>query len=100
MVTSNIDAVYGGHVGNHARFISCDVSFVFSISIRASPCPSPPCFLLKLCVHALELLLCCPIAVQLWLCLGWKDNECVVSLEGGREGGDGWREGGREEGGR
>ena len=40
----------------------------------------------------------------LWLCLGWKaqDNEFVVSLEGGREGGRLGRDGGREvgEGGR
>ena len=41
MVTSNVDAVYDSHVGNHARFVSHDVvNFVFSVSIRASPCPS------------------------------------------------------------
>ena len=46
MVTSNVEAVYDSHVGNHARFGSHDVvNFVFSVSIRASPCPSPPCFL-------------------------------------------------------
>ena len=56
MVTSNVDAVYDSHVGNQARFVSHDVvNFVFSVS-RASPCPSPPCFLLKLCVHDLEIL--------------------------------------------
>ena len=26
MVTSNVDAVYDGHVGNHARFVSHDVA--------------------------------------------------------------------------
>ena len=42
MVTSNVDAVYGGHVGNHARIVSRDVvNFIFSVSNRASPCPSP-----------------------------------------------------------
>ena len=36
MVTSNVDAVYDSHVGNHARFVSNDVvNFVFSVSIRA-----------------------------------------------------------------
>ena len=55
MVTSNVDAVYDSHVGSHARFVSHDVfNFVFSVSIRTSPCPSPPCFLLKLCVHDLK----------------------------------------------
>ena len=50
VVTSNVDAVYDSHVGNHARFVGHGaVSFVFSVSIRA-PCPSPPCFLLKFCV--------------------------------------------------
>ena len=34
MVTSNVDAVYDSHVGNHARFVSHDVvNFVFSVSI-------------------------------------------------------------------
>ena len=48
VVTSNVDAVYDSDVGNHARFVSHDlVNFVFSVSIRASPCTSPPCFLLK-----------------------------------------------------
>ena len=57
MVTANVDAVYDGHVGNHARFVSRDVvNFISSVSIRASPCPSPPCFLLKLCVHDLEII--------------------------------------------
>ena len=43
MVTSNVDAVYDGHVSNHARFVSHDVvNFISSVSIRASPCPSPP----------------------------------------------------------
>ena len=57
MVTSKVDAVYDGHVGNHARFVNHDVvNFVFSVSVRASPCPSSPCFLLKLCVHDLEIL--------------------------------------------
>ena len=38
MVTSNVDAVYDSHVGNHARFVSHDiVDFVFSVSIRAFP---------------------------------------------------------------
>ena len=56
VVTSNADAVYDNHVGNHARFVSHDVvNFMFSVSIRASPCSSPPCFLLKLCVHDLEI---------------------------------------------
>ena len=52
MVTSNVDAVYDGHVGNHARF----VSLIYMVSIRASPCPSPPGFLLELCVHDLEII--------------------------------------------
>ena len=57
MVTSNVDAVDDGHVGNHARFLSQDVVyFIFSVSTRASPCPSPSCFLLKLCVHDLEMI--------------------------------------------
>ena len=57
MVTSHVDAVYDGLVGNHARFVSHDVvNFISSVSIRAPPCPSPPCFLLKLCVHDLEIL--------------------------------------------
>ena len=57
VVTSNVDAVYDSHVGNHARFVSHDVvNFVFSVSTRASPCPSPPCFLLKVCVHDLEII--------------------------------------------
>ena len=57
MVTSNVDAVYDGDVGNHARFASHDVVYlIFSVSIRASPCPSPSCFLLKLCVHDLEIM--------------------------------------------
>ena len=56
MVTSNVDAVYDGHVGNHARFVSHDVvNFISSVSIRASTWLSPPCFLLKLCVHDLEI---------------------------------------------
>ena len=55
MVTSNVDAVYDSNVGNHAQFVSHDVvNLFFSVSIRASPCPSPPCFLMKLCVHDLE----------------------------------------------
>ena len=55
MVTSNVEAVYDGHAGNHARFVSYDVvNVIFSVSIRASPCPSPPCFLLKLRAHDLE----------------------------------------------
>ena len=42
MVTSNVDAVFDGHVGNHARFVRHDVVyFIFSVSIRASPYPSP-----------------------------------------------------------
>ena len=57
MVTSNVDAVYDSHVGNHARFVTHDVvNFVLSVSIRASPWPSPPCFLLKFCGHDLEIL--------------------------------------------
>ena len=61
VVTSDVDAVYDSHVGNRARFVSHDVvNFVFSVSIRASPWPSPPCFLMKLCGHDLEILLCCP----------------------------------------
>ena len=61
VVTSDVDAVYDSHVGNRARFVSHDVvNFVFSVSIRASPWPSPPCFLLKLCGHYLEILWCCP----------------------------------------
>ena len=57
MVTSNVDAVYDGHAGNHARFVSHDVVFfISSVYIRASPYPSPPCFLLKLCAHDLEIL--------------------------------------------
>ena len=57
MVTNNVDAVYDSHVGNHARFVSHDVvNFVLRVSIRASSCPSPPCFLLNLCVHDLEIL--------------------------------------------
>ena len=52
----NVDAVYDSHVGNHARCVSHDVYFIFSVSIRASPCPSPPGFLLKLCVHDLEII--------------------------------------------
>ena len=58
MVISNVDPVYDSHVGYHARFVSHDVvvNLVFSVSIRASPCPSPPCFLLKLCIHDLEIL--------------------------------------------
>ena len=36
MVTSNVDAVYDSHVGNHARFVSHDVvNFVFSVSHKA-----------------------------------------------------------------
>ena len=39
------------------RFVSHDVvNYIFNVSIRAFPCPSPPCFLLKLCVHDLEIL--------------------------------------------
>ena len=54
MVISNVDAVEDGNVGNHAQFVSHDVVyFIFSVSIRASPCPSLPCFLLKLCVRDL-----------------------------------------------
>ena len=35
MVTSNVDAVYDSHVGNHARFVSHDVvNFVFSRKIN------------------------------------------------------------------
>ena len=57
MVTSKVDAVYDSHFDNHARFVSHDVvNFVFSVSIRVSPCPSPPCFLLKWCVHDLEII--------------------------------------------
>ena len=57
MVTSNVDAVDDGDVGNHARFASHDVVYlIYSVSIRASPCPSPSCFLLKLCVHDLEMM--------------------------------------------
>ena len=57
MVIFNVDAVYDGHVGSHARFVSHDVvDFIISVSIKASPCPSPPCFLLKLCVHHLKIL--------------------------------------------
>ena len=72
MVISNVDAVYDVHVGNHARFVSHDVvDFNFSVCSRASPCPSPPCFLLKLCVHDLEILLCCPF---------YKSVSYVISL--------------------
>ena len=57
VVTFDVDAVYDSHVGNHARLVSHDVvNFVFSVSIRAYPCPSHPCFLLKLCVHGLKIL--------------------------------------------
>ena len=57
MVTSNVDAVYDGHGGNHARFFSHNVvNFISSVSIRASPYPSPPGFLLELCVHDLEII--------------------------------------------
>ena len=57
MVTSNVDAVYDGQVGNHVRFVSHDVvNFIFSVPTRASSCPSPLCFLLKLCVHDLEII--------------------------------------------
>ena len=57
MVTFNVDAVHDIHVGNHARFVSHDVvNFVFNVSIRAFPCQSPPCFLLKWCVHDLEII--------------------------------------------
>ena len=57
MVTSNVDAVYDGHVCNHARFVSHDgVNVISSVSIRASLCPSPPLFLLKLCVHDREIM--------------------------------------------
>ena len=53
----NVDAVYYSNVGNHAPFVSHDVvNFIFSVSIRASPCPSHPCSLLKLCVHDLEII--------------------------------------------
>ena len=52
MVTSNVDAGDHGHVGKHARFVSHDVFyFIFNVSTRASPCPSPPCFLLTLYVR-------------------------------------------------
>ena len=53
--------IYDGHIGRprpkHAR--SAMAVMVYSISVfvcftRASPCPSPPCFLLQLCVHDLE----------------------------------------------
>ena len=55
MVTSNVDAVYDCHVGNHARFVGHDVvNLIYSVSIRASPCPSPSCFLLKLGAHDVE----------------------------------------------
>ena len=66
---TNVDAVYDGRVGNHARFVSHDVpvvNVIFSVSTRASPCPSHPCclnfkimntqFLLKLRVHDLEII--------------------------------------------
>ena len=57
MATSNVDAVYDSHVGNRARFVSHDVvNFAFSVSISSSPCPSPHFFLLKLCVHDLEII--------------------------------------------
>ena len=57
VVTSNVDPVYDSHVGNHARFVNHDVfNFIFRVSIRASPCPSPRCFLLELCVNYLEII--------------------------------------------
>ena len=72
MVISIVDAVYDVHVGNHARCVSHDVvDFNFSVCSRASPCPSPPCFLLKVCVHDLEILLCCPF---------YKSVSYVISL--------------------
>ena len=38
MVTSNVDAVYDGHVCNHVRFDGHGVvNFIFSVAIRASP---------------------------------------------------------------
>ena len=38
MVTSNVDAVHDGHVGNQARFVSHDVvNLIYSVSIRAFP---------------------------------------------------------------
>ena len=56
VVTSNVDAVYDGHVGNHARSVTlCVVFFNFSVFIRALPCPSP-CSLLKLRIDDLEFL--------------------------------------------
>ena len=51
-----VDAVYNGHVGNYARCVGHDVvNVIHSVYIVASPCPSPPCILLKLCVHDLEI---------------------------------------------
>ena len=79
VVTSNVDAVYGGHVGNHARFVSHDVvNFIFSVSIRSSPYPSPPCFRLKLCVHDLEIILCCPFykRVSSFISLSQAEASC------------------------
>ena len=55
MVTSNVDAVYDGHVENHARFVNHDVvCFIVNVSTRASPCPSRPWFILISYVHDLE----------------------------------------------
>ena len=57
MVTSNVDAVYDGQIGDHARFDSHEVvNFISSMSSRASPCPSPPCVLLKVCVDDIDII--------------------------------------------
>ena len=59
VVTSNVDAGYGVHVCNHARFVSDDVVyFISSMSIRASTYVHllDLRFLLKLCVHDLEII--------------------------------------------
>ena len=82
MFTSNVDAVYDGHVGNHARFVSHDViNFIFSVSTRASPCPSRPCFFLKLCVHDLEILWCCPDSTRVSpLSFCWPRQKHPVTL--------------------
>ena len=84
--------VHDGHVGNCVRFVSHDVvNFIFSVSIgastRASPCPSPPCFLLKSCIRDLE------IICLIMLLAGYPAS---LGRKGVRKGGEGGRQGGRE----
>ena len=78
MGTSNVDAVYDSNVGNHARFVGHDVvNLVFSVSIKTSPCPSPPCTYFITTVFYGQPFYCL-ILLCMWSCLYRAPSLCIM----------------------